>query len=135
MAFPDGMTTELATFPDRAARSRFVARRFAPYFGDSVVLDPDAVAKQWKDPSTADVLSDARAALAGVTGWAVEPLEDAMRGVTERRGIGAGKLFQPLRVALTGSAVSPGIFDVLMLLGRDRSLRRLDAALRTLRGG
>jgi glutamyl-tRNA synthetase len=112
-----------------------VVRQAAPYFGDSVVLDPDAVAKQWKDPSTADVLSDARAALADATEWAPDRLEEAMRGVAERRSIGAGKLFQPLRVALTGSAVSPGIFDVLTLLGRDRSLRRLDAALRTLRGG
>jgi glutamyl-tRNA synthetase len=112
-----------------------VVRQAAPYFGDSVVLDPDAVARQWKDPSTADVLSDARAALADATEWAPDRLEEAMRGVAERRSIGAGKLFQPLRVALTGSAVSPGIFDVLTLLGRDRSLRRLDAALRTLRGG
>jgi glutamyl-tRNA synthetase len=43
-------------------------------------------------------------------------------------------LFQPLRVALTGSAVSPGIFDVLALLGRERSLARIDAALAKLRG-
>ena len=41
--------------------------------------------------------------------------------------MGAGKLFQPLRVALTGSAASPGIFDVLILLGRDRSQERMDA--------
>jgi glutamyl-tRNA synthetase len=54
--------------------------------------------------------------------------------VAERRGIGAGKLFQPLRVALTGSAVSPGIFDVLTLLGRERALARIDAALGNLRG-
>ena len=45
----------------------------------------------------------------------------------------AGKLFQPLRVALTGLAASPGIFDVLLLLGRDRSLARIDAALSFLR--
>jgi glutamyl-tRNA synthetase len=112
-----------------------VVRQAAPYFGDSVTLDPDAVAKQWKDPSTAELLADARAALAGVADWTAPHLEEAMRGVAERRGIGAGKLFQPLRVALTGSGVSPGIFDVLMLLGRERSLRRIDDALDHLRGG
>jgi glutamyl-tRNA synthetase len=111
-----------------------VVRQAAPYFGDSVVLDPDAVAKQWKDPSTPDLLSEARAALDAVGDWSAPPLEEALRGVTERRGLGAGKLFQPLRVALTGSAVSPGIFEVLVLLGRERSLHRLDDALRRLRG-
>jgi glutamyl-tRNA synthetase len=111
-----------------------VVRQAGPYFGDDVSLDPDAVAKQWKDPATADMLAEAREALAAVSDWSAAALEEALRPVAEARGIGAGKLFQPLRVALTGSAMSPGIFDVLVLLGRDRSLRRLDAALRNLRG-
>jgi glutamyl-tRNA synthetase len=110
-----------------------IVRQSAPYFGDSVEYDPDAMAKQWKDPATADILADARGSLATATDWDARPLEEALRGVAERRGIGAGKLFQPLRVALTGAAVSPGIFDVLILLGRDRSLLRLDAALEKLR--
>ena len=112
-----------------------LVRQAAPYFGESVELDPDAVAKQWKDPGTVELLADARTALDGVADWSAAALEDAMRGVAERRGLAAGKLFQPLRVALTGSAVSPGIFDVLVLLGRDRSLRRLDDAVRHLRAG
>ena len=45
----------------------------------------------------------------------------------------AGKIFQPMRVALTGLSVSPGIFEVLVMLGRDRSLSRIDAALALLR--
>jgi glutamyl-tRNA synthetase len=110
-----------------------VVRQAAPYFGDTVTLDPDAVAKQWKDPATANLLADARTALSEVGEWSHTPLEDALRRVAESRGVGAGKLFQPLRVALTGSAVSPGIFDVLMLLGRDRSIARIDAALEQLR--
>ena len=111
-----------------------VVRQAAPYFGDAIDLDPDAVAKQWKDPATFDLLSEARTALENADAWTTEPLEHALRGVAERRGIGAGKVFQPLRVALTGTAVSPGIFDVLTLLGRDRSLARIDAALGNLRG-
>jgi len=61
--------------------------------------------------------------------WEAEPLEAALRTLAESRGIGAGKLFQPLRVALTGSAASPGIFDVLILLGRERSLARIDSSV------
>ena len=56
-------------------------------------------------------------------------MEEATRRLAESLGVGAGKLFQPLRVALTGSTASPGIFDVLLILGRERALRRIDAAL------
>jgi glutamyl-tRNA synthetase len=133
-AHHDWYTTLLELLRVRSRTVDDVVRQAAPYFGDDVDLDPDAVAKQWKDPATGDLLREARAALDGSAAWASEPIEAALRGVTERRGIGAGKLFQPLRVALTGSSVSPGIFDVLLLLGRDRSLGRIDAALRNLGG-
>ncbi len=47
--------------------------------------------------------------------------------MAEEQGLGLGKLAQPLRAALTGQTTSPGIFDVLVLLGRDESLARIDA--------
>ena len=58
-------------------------------------------------------------------------MEEALRALAERLGFGekAGRVFQPLRVALTGLAASPGIFDVLMMLGRNRALARLDDAV------
>jgi glutamyl-tRNA synthetase len=58
-------------------------------------------------------------------------MEEALRALAERLGLGekAGKIFQPLRVALTGLGVSPGIFDVLLMLGRERALARIDAAV------
>ncbi len=57
--------------------------------------------------------------------WTVEALESAVRGVAEEAGVGLGKVAQPLRAALTGRTTSPGIFDVLLLLGREESLARL----------
>ena len=63
-----------------------------------------------------------------------DSLEAALRAAAERLEIGAGKMFQPLRLALMGSAESPGIFDVLTLLGRERSLERIDRALGALAG-
>ena len=107
-----------------------IVRQSAPYFRQHVEYDPDAVAKQWKDRgATRETLRATRETLAAESNWAVEPLEVALRNLAERRGVSTGKIFQPLRVALTGLTASPGIFDVLAVLGRDRSLARLDAAV------
>jgi glutamyl-tRNA synthetase len=112
-----------------------IVQQTPPYLRDALDLDEDAVAKHWmKDPAaTASLLDETRATLAGLPHWSSEPMEAATRALAERRGVGAGKLFQPLRVALVGSAASPGIFDVLELLGRERSLRRIDDALARIR--
>jgi glutamyl-tRNA synthetase len=64
-------------------------------------------------------------AIARVADWDVPALEEAVRGIAEEAGLGLGKVAQPLRAALTGRATSPGIFDVLVLLGREESLGRL----------
>ena len=113
-----------------------VVRQAEPYFRDVITYDPDAVAKQWKDRAgTADILVQVREALATVTDWDAGAMEEALRVLAERLGFGekAGRVFQPLRVALTGLAASPGIFDVLMMLGRDRSVARIDDAVSYLR--
>ncbi|MCW2391096.1 glutamate--tRNA ligase [Sphingobium sp. B11D3A] len=57
--------------------------------------------------------------------WSLEALEAAIRAIAEEAGLGLGKIAQPLRVALTGRTTSPGIFDVLLHLGRDETLGRL----------
>ncbi|HET7374346.1 MAG TPA: glutamate--tRNA ligase [Gemmatimonadaceae bacterium] len=110
-----------------------IVRQAAPYLVDKPEYDPAAIASAWKDRSAASaILVEARQSLAGSPAWEAAPLEEQLRGLAESQGIGAGKIFQPLRVALTGAAASPGIFDVLILLGRDRSLARIDSALRFL---
>ena len=112
-----------------------VVRQAGPYFLDAIEYDAEAVAKQWKDAAaTATLLGDVRQALASLPEWAPDAMEAALRALAEQRGVAAGKLFQPLRVALTGLTVSPGIFDVLVMLGRDLALRRLDAATGHLSG-
>ncbi len=114
----------------RARTTHDIVQQAAPYFRDTIDYDPDAVAKQWKDAAdTADILRQARGRLA-VADWTAESLEASLRGLAEQRGVAGGKIFQPLRVALTGLAVSPGIFDVLLALGREKSLDRLDSAVR-----
>ena len=113
-----------------------IVRQATPYFREAIDYDPDAVAKQWKDrAATADILIQARDALAALTDWQAVAMEEALRLLAERLGFGekAGRLFQPLRIALTGLAASPGIFDVLLVLGRDRALARIDDAVSYLR--
>jgi glutamyl-tRNA synthetase len=112
-----------------------IARQAAGYMRDEVIIDPEAAERQWKDPAaTTDILVAARGRLAALDAWTPDAMEATLRELAESRGVGAGKLFQPLRVALTGSSASPGIFDVLLLLGRERSLARIDAAVARLCG-
>jgi len=113
-----------------------IVRQAVPYFHETITYDADAVAKQWKDrAATADILAQTRQALEVATPWEAAALEESLRALAERLGFGdkAGKVFQPMRVALTGLAASPGIFDVLLVLGRDRSLARLSDAVAYLR--
>ncbi len=74
-------------------------------------------------------LERARAALAGVERFDADGVEGALRGVVDELGVKPKEVFQPVRVALTGSTVSPGIFASVALVGRDEALARIDAAL------
>jgi glutamyl-tRNA synthetase len=71
------------------------------------------------------LLTDAHRKLAALADWDAASVEAAIREVAEGKSVKLGKLAQPLRAALTGSTTSPGIFDVLALLGRDESLARI----------
>ena len=112
---------------DRRHRASGRARTSAT----TIAYDADAVAKQWKDRAATARHSSRRRddALEATTPWEPAALEESLRALAEQLGFGekAGKIFQPLRVALTGLAASPGIFDVLLMLGRERSLARIDA--------
>ncbi|GLV25681.1 glutamate--tRNA ligase [Sphingobium sp. Cam5-1] len=88
-------------------------------------LDFDDKAIALLDDSARELLGKTADALESVPSWTVEAIEEATRRVAEEVGLGLGKVAQPLRAALTGRTVSPGIFDVLFLLGKDRSLERL----------
>ncbi len=84
-----------------------------------------AAQKLLDDPVARPVVAAVRAALDG-TPWQAAAIEAAVRGVAEAQGLKLGKVAQPLRAAVTGSGTSPGLFEVLELLGRDEALGRLD---------
>jgi glutamyl-tRNA synthetase len=97
---------------------------------DELDFDPEAVAKYWlKAPAQVlEQLTVLRARLEAST-WEPQALEEVIRGYAKELSVGAGKVIHPLRVAVTGREVSPGIFDVLAFLGRGRVLARLDDAI------
>jgi glutamyl-tRNA synthetase len=85
--------------------------------------------EQLERPGARERLASARELLAGVEPFTAEVVERELRELVERCGAKPGEVFQPVRIALAGSTVSPGIFETLALLGREESLARLDAAL------
>jgi glutamyl-tRNA synthetase len=90
--------------------------------------DPKSWAKVMKE-GTRPLLEAARSALADANGFEADDVEAALAPVLEHHGVKPGRLYQPLRVAITGSSVSPGIFESLAALGREESLARIDAAI------
>ena len=87
---------------------------------------PDDAAAALLTAEARDLLRSAHARLAALAKWDAESLEGAVRETAESSGVKLGKLAQPLRAALTGRTTSPGIFDVLLLLGREESLARIE---------
>jgi glutamyl-tRNA synthetase len=80
------------------------------------------------------LLEAAVADLRGIDVWEVEPIQAALEGVLADRGAKPNELYQPIRVAITGGTVSPGIFESLAALGREPAIERIDAAIERLGG-
>src|ERR671920_833513 len=100
----------------------------AGFIFDGPADDPKAREK-WLGEDGPASLHAAREALAAVEPFGLPGIEQALRGVVESRGVKPKDVFQPVRVALAGTTVSPGIFETLEVLGRDEALRRIDGAL------
>ena len=88
-------------------------------------LEMDPAAGELLNGEARALLAKVHAALAQLADWEHDALDAAVRKVAEEAGVKLGKIAQPLRAALTGKTTSPGIFDVLLLLGRDESLARI----------
>jgi glutamyl-tRNA synthetase len=103
-----------------------------PFLDENVGYDASAVAKHLARPEVRDALTALSDIMAGLEPFTQDALEAALRGLADTHGVKAAGLIHATRVAVTGRAVSPGLFEVLELLGRDRSVRRLRNALRLL---
>ena len=110
------------TLKEMAQNSRF-------FFTDHLEMDPKAVAKHLT-PAAMPMLQQVRERLAAITEWSTAAIHTALNDLATELQAGLGKVAQPLRVAVAGSAVSPPIDATLALLGRERTLARIDAALK-----
>jgi len=110
--------TRLTTFVDEAR----------PYLTDTLEYDAAAVAKHLAKPEIAAPLESLIKSYEQLPAFDKTALEAALRATAEQHGVKAGALIHPARVAVTGRAVSPGLFEVLELLGRERVLKRLTFA-------
>ena len=122
----------LELFRPRAKRLDDFAIQARFFFVDAVEYDPPAVEKYFQPNGTAAHLEAVSAALGALSSFDVESIEAAVRSTAEARGVKAATLIHAIRVAVTGKSVSPGLFEVLSLLGRERVRKRLGAALQLL---
>ncbi len=90
--------------------------------------DPQA-RERWLGEEGVEVLQELRPVLAALEPFEVDTIESALSAVVQRRGCKPRDVFQPLRVALAGRPISPGIFETVAVLGREETLKRIDAAL------
>jgi glutamyl-tRNA synthetase len=123
----DGITLLVRAMPELKARAHTLNElaEGSRFLFATRPLDVDDAAAALLGGDATTLLSAAHDALTALAQWDGPSVEAAIREVADSRGVKLGKLAQPLRAALTGRTTSPGIFDVLALLGRDESLARI----------
>ncbi|MCF7957654.1 MAG: glutamate--tRNA ligase [Phycisphaerae bacterium] len=107
------------TLADVAAKCNFL-------YQDVTGYDPKAIKKVLKKEGVKDILIKIRTALDSLDNWDDDSINKAVEELCTQNDVGMGKIAQPIRVAITGSMVSPSIHDSLVLLGKERTLGRID---------
>jgi glutamyl-tRNA synthetase len=118
----------IATLRERAKTLVELVEMARYYLDDQIIYDEKAAAK-FLTPATADSMAALAGKLAALSEFTEANLEHAFASTLEELGLKMGELAQPVRVALTGSTVSPGIHDVIAVLGKERTVARLNQAV------
>jgi glutamyl-tRNA synthetase len=117
----------------RARTLKDFAGAFRAFFTDEFAYDPEAAKKHWKDAGLPILLDTLAERLAAIQPFDLAGTESALRSLAEEKGVKAGLLINATRLALTGQAVAPGLFEVMLVLGHDRVVARLRRAAGHLR--
>jgi glutamyl-tRNA synthetase len=134
---PEEQAILLKALPEIKPRARTLAELAdwaEPYLVDLPGMEPKA-RKKFLTPASAPILEEVRGLVAERGVDDPEVMEQAFRELAERREVKLGAVAQPVRAALTGRTASPGIFEVMAILGPERTLRRLDRGISLARGG
>jgi glutamyl-tRNA synthetase len=126
--------TSVRLLQTRARSLRDFSGAGRAFFSDDFEYDPEAEKKFWKDPALAEYLAALAERLAKIEPFDLVETEKCLRALAEDRGVKAGLLINAARVALTGQAVAPGLFDVMVTLGRERVGGRLRRAAARISG-
>ena len=118
----------LLLLQSRARTLKDFTGAFRAFFTDDFAYDPAAEKKFWKDPALATLLAELAERLAATEPFDVTSTERTLRSLADEKGVKAGLLINATRVALTGQAVAPGLFDVMVVLGQNRVVTRLRRA-------
>jgi glutamyl-tRNA synthetase len=125
---PDRLIKGMSGLKERAKTIQELAEN-AQFYAFPRPLEYDDKSTKLLGPEGCQTLDGVRRDLAALDEWSAPTLEQSVRHFADGADLKLGKVAQPLRAALTGSSVSPGIFEVMEVLGRDESLGRLEDAL------
>ncbi len=123
--FVDLMKSRMRTFQQFAELGGY-------FFKEPAGYDTKAAAKNWKNTEVNDRVRKLREELRQLESWDAESIESTLRSTAEQISCSAAKLIHPLRLAVSGFGIGPGIFELLVALGKDTVLRRVDRALEKL---
>ncbi len=129
----DRLVKIVTTLKERVKTLKEMAESSLFYFIEKVAYDEKA-ARKFLTPQNAEVFTELGQRLGEIERFTEESVEGIFGGIMEERGIKLGKLAQPVRVALTGGTVSPGIFETIAAMGPEMTLRRLAEAARFAQG-
>ncbi|MBN2375748.1 MAG: glutamate--tRNA ligase [Sedimentisphaerales bacterium] len=125
----DATLAQMLKISEGARTLAQIEEKCAFLFADEIEFDPKAVQKVLQKPNAAELLAETRAALAEMESWDEGAIHEAIEQLCAKNEVGMGKIAQPIRVAITGSTISPGIADSLALLGKEKTLKRIDDTL------
>jgi len=123
----------IATLAARSKTLKEMAEQALFYYQEEIVYEPDA-ARKFLTAEALPALNALTAKLEGLEDFTEPALEEAFKAVMDETGLKLGKIAQPVRVALSGRAASPGIFEITAILGKEQTLRRLRKAIEYIGG-
>ncbi|MGQ3684826.1 MAG: glutamate--tRNA ligase [Candidatus Loosdrechtia sp.] len=126
------LTNLVKLYHERFKNFQDLLKQTTFFFSDAVEYDQPAVDKFLRKEGIADLLQEVHSAISSVKDFDKEHLEESLRALTTKAGTGFSKLAQPIRVAITGKSVSAGLFETMELLGKEKTLKRIDYTIKNL---